>query len=260
MTSSSNRGLLTLRDAAPVGITNRGGASEFLLLGDHAGNLVPEQLGDLGLGAQALARHIALDIGVSQLGQRLSRTLDAPFIEQRYSRLVIDCNRTPGRDDSIAECSDGTSVPGNTAISRSDARQRAEEIFVPYHRAIADLISERKAAGRPTVIIALHSFTPRLRGFDRPWQIGVLHSGGNTDFALAMLKALRKVAELVVGDNEPYRMDETDFTVPHHAFSGALPYAECEIRQSELSAADGVIHMASILSEAMRKARTACPF
>lgn len=257
MTSKSSRGLLTSRDAQPVRITNRNGQSLFLLLGDHAGNLIPEQLGHLGLSPRDLDRHIALDIGVSQLGQRLSAALGAPFIEQRYSRLVIDCNRATDHPGSIAEASDGMAIPGNLGLSLPSVEQRIAEIFHPYHAAIAGLLAERKAAAQTTVLVSLHSFTPRLSGFERPWEIGVLRSEGDSRFALTMLETLQAKSGLSVGDNEPYRMDETDYTVPSHAFAAKIPYVELEIRQNELSDNEGVVRIASILQGALTAAKRA---
>ncbi|MBV1686125.1 N-formylglutamate amidohydrolase [Novosphingobium sp. G106] len=255
MTSSSSRGLLTFRDAAPVRITNRSGSSLFLLLGDHAGNLVPERLDNLGLAAQELSRHIALDIGVSRLGQRLSAILDAPFVEQRYSRLVIDCNRQVGHGGSIAQVCDGTAIPGNIGLSLRSAQERIDAIFLPYHAAIAGLLAERNAAGRATILVSLHSFTPRLGEIDRPWEIGVLHSEGNTRFAQAVLASLQSIEGLTIGDNEPYRMDETDFTVPSHAFAAKIPYVELEIRQNEIFDERGWERIARILAQAMEEAK-----
>lgn len=249
--------MLTFRDAAPVNLTNRGGASKFLLLGDHAGNLVPERLAGLGLGPRDLHRHIALDIGVSRLGRRLSAILGAPFIEQRYSRLVIDCNRQIGHEGSIAEVSDGTAIPGNLGLSTQEADQRIGEIYRPYHAAIADLLAERQAAGLATTLVSLHSFTPRLGERERPWQIGVLYSAGDDRFALAVLASLRSIEGLEVGDNEPYQMDETDFTVPFHAFSAKMPYVELEVRQDEISDVAGLERIATILEQALKGASEA---
>ena len=84
---------------------NAGAASPFLLLGDHAGRDIPASLGDLGLPERELTRHIAWDIGVAGMGALLSQALDASFIRQRFSRLVIDCNRDPARADAIPEIS-----------------------------------------------------------------------------------------------------------------------------------------------------------
>ncbi len=71
--------------------------SPFLLTCDHYGRLIPRVLGDLGLPASELTRHIAWDIGIAGVAERCRRHLDAHLIAQRYSRLVIDCNRPPRR-------------------------------------------------------------------------------------------------------------------------------------------------------------------
>ncbi|HUQ14248.1 MAG TPA: N-formylglutamate amidohydrolase, partial [Novosphingobium sp.] len=39
----------------------------FVLVADHAGREVPAALGDMGLGADEWARHIAWDIGIAAL-------------------------------------------------------------------------------------------------------------------------------------------------------------------------------------------------
>ena len=110
---------------------NPGAASPFLLLGDHAGRAIPSQLGGLGLPPAELDRHIAWDIGVAGYGALLSRALDAAFIRQRFSRLVIDCNRDPGRVDAVPEISDGADIPGNRALSPAAREARVAEIARP---------------------------------------------------------------------------------------------------------------------------------
>src|ERR1700710_3197692 len=86
---------LDAAEVPPVFEENAAGRSPFLLTCDHYGRLVPHALGDLGLPASELARHIAWDIGIAGVAEQLSKHLDAHLIAQRYSRLVIDCNRTP---------------------------------------------------------------------------------------------------------------------------------------------------------------------
>src|SRR5687768_2319492 len=95
--------LLADDDPPPVLMVNPRGASPFLLIGDHAGKAIPSDLGSLGLSEADLARHIACDIGIAALGAALAGALDAAFIAQAYSRLVVDCNRGPDAPDVIAE-------------------------------------------------------------------------------------------------------------------------------------------------------------
>lgn len=226
-------------------------ASPFVLVGDHAGAAIPAALGELGLRAEDRRRHISLDLGSEQLGVALARRLGAPFLMQSYSRLVIDCNRSPADSESIAEESDGTLVPGNRGLSDAEREARLTEIFQPYHGAIEALLDWRRAQGRATVFVSLHSFTPVLGGHRRPWDIGVLHDGHRDELALRLLDVLGTTGR-AIGDNEPYAMDSTDYTVPAHAFARDLPYAEIEVRQDLL--AEDPQGLARVLGECLEAA------
>lgn len=254
MNREPHEALLSADDPPPVRIDNPSGRSTFLLLGDHAGNAVPVRLGHLGLSGAELNRHIGWDIGVAELGSLLSGALDAVFVHQTYSRLVIDCNRGPAAIDAVPETSDGTAVPKNSGLSEMDRAARVAEIHEPYQTAIADEIGRRDALGMKTVLVSLHSFTPVMGGIARPWDVGLLYAGGNTAFALALLKGLGRHPNLVVGDNQPYRMDDTDHTVPRHAFGSARRYAEIEIRQDLISSQAGRAFWAETLAREMARA------
>ncbi len=243
--------LLGADDAPPVAIVNPGGTSPFLLIGDHAGNEIPSRLGTLGLSERDRSRHIAWDIGIAELGVILASTLDAAFVRQTYSRLVVDCNRAPHAHDAIAPISDATPIRGNQKLNDASRAARYTEIHEPYHAAIAAELARRDAAGASTVLVALHSFTPKMGSDERPWQIGILHDGGDPGFALDCLTTLRSRSNLVVGDNEPYRMDQVDYTIPRHAYPSMRPYVEVEVRQDLLQAQDGPSHWVSILADVL---------
>lgn len=238
-------------EASPFDVVNAGASSPFLLIGDHAGRRIPTRLGDLGLGQEDLARHIAWDIGVDGLGRQLASRLGAAFIAQRYSRLVIDCNRDPSRADSIVEISDGAAVPANAMLPTAEARRRREEIFDPYHARIAEELDGRRARGLPTLIVALHSFTPVMSEIVRPWRYGVLHMHDSA-FSSAVLASLAAaVGAAEVGDNEPYRMDETDYSIARHAQARGLDYLELEVRQDLIGDVEGWTREAKRLAEVL---------
>lgn len=210
------------------------------------------QLQKLGLSDAELSRHIGWDIGIRALGARLSERLDATFIHQTVSRLVIDCNRDPARADAMPGVSDGTSIPGNQALTEADRAWRVNGVHAPYHAAIAAELGRR--AGRPTILVALHSFTPAMNGQLRPWHCGILHDGGDTRFSLQLLDRLRRTEGLCVGDNEPYAMNAIDYTIPHHAYPASLPYAEIEVRQDLLEDETGLNRWCDILAEVLEDA------
>jgi predicted N-formylglutamate amidohydrolase len=223
--------LISREDVPPVHEQNTAGRSPFLLTSDHYGRLIPRGLGDLGLPEGELTRHIAWDIGIAGVAEALSKQLDAHLIAQRYSRLVIDCNRPPGAASSIPRISEATVIPGNEGLSHDAAATRRRQIFDPYHRRITEVIEQRLREHRPTVLVSLHSFTPVYAGIARPWHIGTLYHR-DTKLPPLLLKLLRAESDLVVGDNEPYAVsDETDYTIPVHGEARGLMNSGIEIRQ-----------------------------
>ena len=223
--------LLDAQDVPPVLEDNATGRSPFLLVCDHYGRTVPRALGDLGLPASEFERHIAWDVGIAGVANALSKQLGAHLIAQRYSRLVIDCNRPPQAPSSIPRLSEATVIPGNEGISPSTAEARQAAIFDPYHRRIDEVIEARLRDGVPTLLVSLHSFTPVYAGVARPWHIGTLYQR-DTRLPPLLLKYLRVESDLVVGDNEPYAVsDDTDYTIPVHGEKRGLMNSGIEIRQ-----------------------------
>jgi predicted N-formylglutamate amidohydrolase len=223
--------LLAPDEPSPVRVLRETGRSDLLLTADHAGRAIPRGLGRLGLPDSELGRHIAWDIGIAGVTERLSAALDATAVLQTYSRLVIDCNRDPSVETSIVTTSESTEIPGNRNLSAAERKARADEILWPYHRRIVAALDERRSAGRPTVLIAMHSFTPAFKGFQRPWHVGVLYNR-DPRFAQIMKSLFEAEGDLVVGDNEPYAVsDSSDYTVPVHGERRGLPHVEFEIRQ-----------------------------
>lgn len=237
----------------PVLERNVSGASPFLLTCDHYGRLIPDALGDLGLPENELARHIAWDIGIAGVAERVSAALDAHLIAQRYSRLVIDCNRPPHVASSIPALSEATVIPGNEDISPADAAARRRAIFEPYHRRIAETIEARLAQGRPTVMVSLHSFTPVYAGVARPWHIGTLYHRSPV-LPHLLLSLLRAEGDLIVGDNEPYAVsDITDYTIPVHGEARGLMNTGIEIRQDLIADEAGQAQWAERLTRLLRE-------
>jgi predicted N-formylglutamate amidohydrolase len=249
--------LLGSADVPPVLEQNAAGNSPFLLTCDHYGRLIPRTLGDLGLPAGELRRHIAWDIGIAGVAEALAKHLDAHLIAQRYSRLVIDCNRPPDAPSSIPRISEATPIPGNEALARDAAEARRAQIFEPYHRRIDEVIDRRLRDGVPTVLVSLHSFTPVYAGVARPWHIGTLYHR-DTKLPPLLLKLLRGESDLVVGDNEPYAVnDDTDYTIPVHGEARGLMNSGIEIRQDLISDQAGEKQWADRLARIFGEIETA---
>jgi predicted N-formylglutamate amidohydrolase len=229
--------LLTPSDPAPVRVLRDTGASDLFLTADHAGRLIPAALGDLGVSEPERKRHIAWDIGIAGVTERLSELLDATAVLQTYSRLVIDCNRDPAWPSAMPEISEYTPVPGNQDLSPAGRQARVDAIFTPYHDRIRTLLDARTHL--PTVLIAMHSFTPSFKGESRAMQIGVLYDK-DPRLALIMLDLLKLEGDLIVGDNAPYALaGDSDYSVPTHAEQRGLPHVEIEIRQDLIATPEG---------------------
>lgn len=202
------------------------GESCWLFTCDHASNAIPSELGDLGLPAEDLARHIAYDPGAEGVTRALAELADAPAIFSRFSRLVIDPNR--GEDDPtlLMRLYDGSIIPGNRHVDQAERQRRIEAYHRPYHTALGALCVENSEA----VIVALHSYTPQLKGRPpRPWQIGVLYTDPNP-LAARLIASLKSEPDLVVGDNQPYAGHLTGDTMDRHAVQPDRPHVLIELR------------------------------
>ncbi len=234
-------GLLGQDDVDPVGHERAAGASDFIIICDHAGNLMPNSLGNYGLTASDFEQHLAYDIGALAVSRFLSDALDAELLYQRYSRILIDCNRPPHSPEAFVTFMDGVHIARNERLDLQQIASRIAEIFLPYHARMETVIMQRLAAGRPPVVVSVHSFTPDHSDHPgaRPWHIGVLFNR-DSRFALAVIAALEAEGDLVVGVNQPYGIDDDgDYAIPVHCERLGLLHVELEIRQDLISQPKG---------------------
>jgi len=191
------------------------------------------------------------------VAQGVAAALDAPLVAQNYSRLVIDCNRDPQVATSIPRVSETSEIPGNMNLTAAEIASRRAAIFDPYHRRIRELIDDRLAARRPTILVAQHTMTDVYHGVRRNMHAAILYNRDRR-FAGIVLDMLRREADVIVADNEPYFVsDETDYTVPHHAEARSLPYVEIEIRQDLVRDEAGQAAWAARIARALQDAEGA---
>jgi predicted N-formylglutamate amidohydrolase len=244
---------LSANDPPVFELCHPNGAAPVLLTCDHASRIVPAAMDRLGLTDVALAQHIGWDIGAASVTRLLAPRLDAPAVLAGYSRLVIDCNRPPHDPSSIPSESDGIAIPGNAALSAASRHERVAALFEPYHTAIDEQLTRVSAGGRAPAVISMHSFTPRMNGFARPWHIGVLWDGEGR-IATPLLEALRvDLDPAVVGDNQPYSAREpVGYTQRHHAFDRGLPHVALELRQDLIAEEKGAAEWAERLARLLK--------
>ncbi len=227
------------------------GDGPFVIACEHASNRLPRALGSLGLPQADLERHIAWDPGAADLADGLAARLGADLLKQRFSRLAIDCNRSPELPDAITVLSEDTAIPGNLGLTAEARDNRVAAFWAPFHAALDRLIDARRRAERPTALVTVHSFTPVYRGVARPWHVGII-STDERGLADAVLAALRRDSTLVVGDNEPYSAkDNVDYTIRRHGRDRGLPHVMIEVRNDLLGAARDVDRWTELLGGAL---------
>ncbi|NBN79122.1 N-formylglutamate amidohydrolase [Microvirga tunisiensis] len=222
-------------DGTAVSVENRNGSSDYVLVCDHASNFIPEAYGDLGLSAEARVAHIAWDPGALGTAQEMARLLDAPLVYPRISRLIIDCNRDHAAHDLIPAISETTRIPGNENLGEEERKQRIALAHAPFHSAIETLVAERARAGKRSVIVSVHTYTPVYKGVARPWEIGII-ADKDRRLGDAMIAALKAPGDLTVGDNEPYSpADGVYYTLTRHGEAHGRACAMIEIRNSDVA-------------------------
>ena len=240
--------LLSSLDLDPVELVNANSDHPVVLVCEHAGQAVPSVLNGLGLPPGAMDAHIGWDIGAREVTLRLAKALGAPAVLQRYSRLVIDCNRPPEAPDAVPAVSDGVLVPENTGLDDESRQARVSEIFAPFHDATAALLDhpDRRAT------FAIHSFTPSMGGRTRPWDIGFLYRYDDKTSPLLRDAIAVIRPDLLIGMNEPYQIeDASDWFVPQHGEARGFAHSLIEIRNDQIVGVAGQAVFADLLSAAI---------
>ena len=234
-----------------VEVINAAGASDIVLICEHASSHMPAEFADLGLGPEDRRRHIAWDIGAAAVARGLSERLDAPAFLSGYSRLLIDLNRPLSSATSIPQRSESTDIPGNADLAESERARRAEKMFTPFHDRVATHLDARQRAGRPTRIVAVHSFTPVFFGVARPWHAGILFDRSRT-FAEQVIARLRLDPAMNVAANVPYVISrDEDYAIPVHGEDRGHDAILIEVRQDLLSSAAGIAEWTDRLAAAL---------
>lgn len=216
----------------------------MVVVADHASAHVPDEI-ELGIDPELLANHIAVDIGVEGIADRLARRHAIPAHIATVSRLVCDLHREPDHPAVVPTTSDGHLIAGNIG---ADIERRIATYHAPYHAALADWLN----AADPALIVSLHSFTSKLESKpaeERPWEVGLLYNEDDR----AARHAIRLFGEegLNVGDNQPYSGRELNATMNRHAEAHGRPYCAIEVRNDLIATAGGQARWAAMIADVM---------
>ncbi|UWR48592.1 N-formylglutamate amidohydrolase [Phaeobacter inhibens] len=245
-----NATLLQKGDPSPVDLLNPDSDHPLLLVCEHAGQAVPQALHGLGLKGAEIQSHVGWDIGAEAVTRKMARALGAPAVIQRYSRLVIDCNRPPDAADAMPAHNHGITVPGNQNLDAADRKARVDEVFTPFHTTVDTLFDRQPRR----IVLSIHSFTPSLAGVQRPWDVGFLfRKDTGTSTRLSQFIAATK-PDLTIGMNQPYQIeDASDWFVPQHGEARNLPHSLIEIRNDLIRDDNGQSTWADMLVSAVNQ-------
>jgi predicted N-formylglutamate amidohydrolase len=239
-----------MQNDLPFFITGSEQKGPWLITCDHARNHVPSSMNSksLGLLAKEMQRHIAYDVGAEGLSLALGLLLQAPVLCSNFSRLVIDPNR--GEDDPtlLMKLYDGTIIPTNRHADATEVNRRLDAYHRPYHQAYAKLATPARA------IIAIHSFTPQLKGRQtRPWEIGILFSRDRR-LADPTIAGLQSRGDLTVGINEPYNGHLPGDSIDQHALRNGRLNILIEVRNDLIESSKGQQAWAQLLAPILQHA------
>lgn len=220
---------------------------------DHASNAIPQHYNQLGLTHQQLQEHIAWDIGSADLTKQLSNHFKANAIFCGFSRLLIDPNREPDRDDFIPDMSDGMVIPGNTNLPFEEVQNRLQAYHEQYHLAVERELEAVLATGANPLIISIHSFTRQMstHAHARGIEFGVLWNR-DPQTAFALMHELSIATGKAIGDNEPYSAKNISYTMDRHVSPRGLRHVTLEIRQDLISTKQGIKQILDLVVPAFR--------
>ncbi len=246
--------MLTQSDPSPVEFIPSGQSSRILLVCDHAGDAIPAKYQHKRPSDEDMKRHIAIDVNAIDVAKTMAKWLDAPLVLQRYSRLIIDVNRPLMSPELCPKTSDGTLIRFNQNLDQDEIKQRLDCIYRPYHNTIARKLDEMSDA--PAALIAIHSFTPKLRNQPpRYWHVDIM-SRTHTHFAetwRGQLAANRP--NLNIGVNKVFAIsDQRDNTLPLHAEPRNILNASVEVRNDLLNSEQGTQAWGELLAQGLKAA------
>lgn len=240
-----------MADFFPPMIENEAALGRFILVCEHASNVIPARWGDMGLTPEQRGAHIAWDPGALGVARGLAQRLDGVLIHAPVSRLVYDCNRAPDMPGAIPVRSEVHDIPGNAGVTPQERLTRTEAIYLPFHDALHGLIARRIALGLRPVVVTVHSFTPVYHGKPRRVEFGVIHDA-DPALAVAIHAAAMKTTRLQSALNAPYSAaDDVTHTLRLHATPYGLPNAMLEIRNNLIATADAETAMADQLAHVL---------
>ena len=175
--------------------------TRLVLTSEHGTASVPARYSELFRGAEeVLTSHRAVDLGTAELTAYLARRTGVRPHRARVTRLLVDCNRSPGHPGLYSEFS--------RTLPAAERERLLERYYRPYRDAVEADVARGIDAGQTVLHVSVHSFARVLDGRERNADVGLLYDPGRKrERALCgqWQALLRADPGLRVRRNYPYR-------------------------------------------------------
>ncbi len=212
-----------------------------LITCEHGGNAVPERWRYLFREHESLLdSHLGFDRGSLDVARALARKLRAPLLFGRYTRLLVELNRSADHPRHFSKF---------TRVLPAGERQMLDdEYWRPHWARYGQLL--HGLPGR-VVHVACHSFAPVLHGREREVDVALLYDparAGERAWCRLLADRIRSVSpDLRVRMNYPYRGTSNGMGQQHRQWFGdeCLITVELEVNQALCDREDwtGVVHL-----------------
>jgi predicted N-formylglutamate amidohydrolase len=210
----------------------------FLVTCEHGGNDIPHEYAPLFRGRRRLLdSHRGYDPGALDTARDLARALGAALIVSTVSRLLVELNRSPGRQFR------------NSPVMRAIAKETRNEIcrryYAPYRSEVETFVAQAIAERKRVVHVSSHTFTPLLDGHVRRADAGLLYDPERTNERELCLHWQRALARCrphwIVRRNYPYRGRSDGFTSYLRKRFDDDAYAGIELEVNQKRAQNGAV-------------------
>ena len=210
----------------------------WLVTCEHGGNAIPDDFAPLFRGfRRLLGSHRGYDPGALDTARDLARALGAALVTSTVSRLLVELNRSPGRQFRHSPI-----MRAATANAREEACRR---YYLPYRREVEAFVARATAAGKRVVHLSSHSFTPSLDGLERRGDVGLLYDPARASERSLCLRWQRALASRrprwVVRRNYPYLGRSDGFTSYLRKRFGGDAYVGIELEVNQKHVRNGSV-------------------
>lgn len=204
--------------------------AQLIISCEHATNQIPPQWAALFQGKEDLLQsHRGWDPGALGLARRFADFFDAPLLDAKVSRLLVETNRTIGHPRVFSEIT--------RPLSEARRNQLLEEFYAPHRDAVVNAVKKAIQDKRTAIHLGIHTFAPVLNGEARRTQIGILYDPQRLlerNFSRDWQERLRRrLTESIIHCNQPYRGSADGLTTAMRKRYGPNKYLGIELEVNQ---------------------------